>query len=97
MRLSSGVMHVLLLDKGWRSVRVRLALPFTGTATVQWLTTPEVTSTGQVSLGNQHLTRAATWSGPPRAGTVAPTRTGYLMSVPRYSAALVTVQLRPGS
>jgi hypothetical protein len=97
VRLSDGVMHVLLLDKGGRSVRVRLALPFTGTATVQWLTAPEVTSTGQVTLGNQHLTRAATWAGTPRAETVAPTRTGYLIGVPRYSAALISAQLRPGS
>jgi hypothetical protein len=96
VRLSDGVMHVLLLDKGRRSVRVGLALPFTGTATVQWLTAPEVTSTGQVTLGNQHLTRAATWAGTPRAETVAPSRTGYLISVPRYSAALVTAQMRPG-
>ena len=97
VRLSDGVMHVLLLDKGGRSARVRLKLPLTGTATIQRLTAPKVTSTGHVTLGNQHLTRAATWAGTPRAETVAPTRNGYLISVPRYSAALVTAQLRPGS
>ena len=97
VRLRGGVMHILLLDKGPRSVRVRLALPFTGTATVQRLTAPKVTSTGQVTLGNQHLTRAATWAGTSRAETVSPTTTGYLISVPRYSAALVTSQLRPRS
>ena len=97
VRLNGGVMHILLLDKGGRSVRVRLELPFTGTATVQWLTAPKVTSTGQVTLGNQHLTRAATWAGTPRTETVASTTKGYVISAPRYSAALVTAQLRPGS
>ena len=96
VRLSSGVTHVLLLDKGGRSARVRLKLPFTGTATVERLTAPKVTSTGHVTLGNQHLTRVATWAGTPRTETVAPTANGYLISVPRYSAALVTAQLRAG-
>jgi hypothetical protein len=97
VRLNGGVMHILLLDKGGRSVRVRLELPFTGTATVERLTAPKVTSTGQVTLGNQHLTRAASWAGTPRTETVAPTTKGYVISVPRYSAALITAQLRPGS
>ncbi len=97
VRLNSGVMHVLLLDKGPRSARVRLKLPFTGTATIERLTAPKVTSTGHVTLGNQQLTPHATWAGTPRTETVAPTANGYLISVPRYSAALVTAQLRPGS
>ena len=97
VRLSSSKMHVLLLDKGPRSVRVRLELPFTGGANVQRLTAPNVTSTGEVTLGNQHLTRAGTWAGTPRTETVASTAKGYVISVPRYSAALITAQLRPGS
>ena len=96
VRLGSGMMHILLLNKGPRSARTRLELPLTGTATIERLTAPKVTSTTGVTLANQHLTRAATWAGTPRTETVAPTATGYLISVPRYSAALVTAQLRPG-
>ena len=96
VRLHSGVMHILLLDKGPRSVRVHLKLPLTGAATVQRLTAPEVSSTGHVTLDNQHLTRAATWAGTPRVETVVPTANGYVIPVARYSAALVTARLRPG-
>jgi hypothetical protein len=97
VRLSGGVTHILLLDKGPRSVRVRLELPFTGTATVERLTAPRVTSTNQVTLGNQYLTAAAAWAGTHRTEAVASTKRGYVISVPRYSAALITAQLRPGS
>jgi hypothetical protein len=97
VRLNGGAMHVLLLDKGPRSVRVRLALPFTGVATVERLTAPAITSKTNVRLGNQHLTRLATWAGPPSTETIRPRPGGYVLSVPRYSAALVTARLRPGS
>jgi hypothetical protein len=97
VRLSGGAMHVLLIDKGRRSVRVRLQLSLRGAATVERLTAPNATSTGQVTLNNQHLTRTATWTGTPRTETIDPTTNGYVISVPRYSAALVTAQLRPGS
>jgi hypothetical protein len=97
VRLSSGAIHVLLLNKGGRSVHVRLELPFQGAANLQRLTAPKVSSTGSVTLGNQHLTSGATWTGTPRTDAVAPTGNGYVISVPRYSAALVTAQLRPGS
>jgi hypothetical protein len=96
VRLNGGVTHVLLLDKGGRAVHVRLRLPLTGTATVQRLTAPKVTSTANVTLGGRHLSPDATWAGAPRTQTVTPTANGYVISVPRYSAALVTAQLRPG-
>jgi hypothetical protein len=92
VRLSNGMMHILLIDKGDRPVRVRLQLPLTGAATVQRLTAPTVTSTGHVTLANQHLTPHATWTGAPRTETIAPTPTGYRVSVGRYSAAMVTAQ-----
>lgn len=97
VRLNGGMMRVLLLDKGPRTARVRLKLPFTGIATVERLTAPTVTSTGHVTLGNQHLTSVATWAGTPRTETLAATTNGYVIGVPRYSAALVSAQLRTGS
>ena len=92
VRLSTGIMHILLIDKGNRPARVRLQLPLTGPATVQRLTAPTVTSTGHVTLANQHLTPRATWAGAPRAETIAPTPRGYRISVGRYSAAMVTAR-----
>jgi hypothetical protein len=97
VRLSNGMMHILLIDKGDRPARVRLQLPFTGTATVERLTAPKVAATGHVTFGAQHLTHHATWAGTPRAETIAPTPNGYRISVARYSAALVTARLRAGS
>ena len=96
VRLRSGVVHVLLIDKGARSLRVRLKLPFTGTATIQRLTAPNVASPNHVTFGNQHLSRAGTWTGTPRIETVTPTANGYVVTVSRYSTALITAQLRPG-
>ncbi len=94
VRLDGGVAHVLLLNKGGHTANVQLRLPFTGRATVERLTAPKVTSTGQVTLGNQHLTRRATWAGTRHAETVTRTATGYVIRVPRYSAALVTAVWR---
>jgi hypothetical protein len=96
VRLGNGMMHILLLNKGPRSARTRLELPLTGAATIERLTAPKVTSTTGLTLANQHLTRTATWAGTPRTETAAPTASGYLISVPRYSAALVTARLRAG-
>lgn len=96
VRLSSGTTHVLLLDKGPRAARVWLKLPSTGTASVQRLTAPKVTSTGGVTLANQHVTSAATWAGTRRTETVAPTAHRYLIRVRGYSAAMVTTHRLPG-
>jgi hypothetical protein len=98
VRLNGGIAHVLLLDKGSRAARVQLSLPLMGTATVQRLAAPKVTSTANVTLDNQHLTPAATWAGTAGTETAAPTANGYRLSVPGYSAALLTLtgQVRPG-
>ncbi|MHB1834349.1 MAG: glycosyl hydrolase family 79 C-terminal domain-containing protein [Solirubrobacteraceae bacterium] len=97
VKLPNGTINVLLLDKGSRSVRVRLRLPLAGAATIERLTAPKVSSTSGVTLAGQHLTAAATWAGARRTETVTPTGGTYVINVPRYSAALVTAQVRPGS
>ena len=97
IRIDGGVMHVLLLDKGDRPARVRLRLALAGSASVQRLLAPTISSTAQVSLAGQHLTPAGTWAGRQRVQTVSPASGGYVIALPRYSAALVTARLRPGS
>lgn len=95
VRLGGGnTMHVLLINKGTRRAEVRLRLPFTSTPTAQRLIAPKVTSTGHVTLGGQYLTRRATWAGTPRTVTLTRTKAGYVISIPRDSAALVTAQVR---
>ncbi len=97
VRVDGGMMHVLVLDKGTRSVRVRLNLPLSVTATVERLTAAAVAAKSGVTLAGQHLTAAGTWTGARRAETVTPSANGYTVSVSRYSGALVTAHLRPGS
>lgn len=94
VRVRGNTMHVLLINKGNRRAEVRLRLPFTSTPTAQRLIAPKVTSTDQVTLGGQHLTRRASWAGTPRTVTLTRTKAGYTLSVPRDSAALVTAQVR---
>jgi len=86
VQLTNGTMHVLLLDKGKRSVRIRLRLPLTGAATIERLLAPSISSTSGVTFAGQHLTAAATWAGPKHTETVTPTGGTYMISVPRYSA-----------
>ncbi|MDE3130379.1 MAG: hypothetical protein KGL16_04445 [Acidobacteriota bacterium] len=94
VRANGRVMHVLLLNKGARDLRVRLELPHLRVATVQWLRAPNVSSTTGVTLAGQRLTRAATWAGKPRTQRVTASAKGLLIGVPRYSAALIATHLR---
>jgi hypothetical protein len=97
VQLPSGIVHVLLIDKGPHAARLRLRLPLTGPATVQRLTAPAVAATAGVTLDGRHLTPAATWAGRPRAETDIPGRGGYVVSLPGYSAALISAHVRPGA
>ena len=94
VRTSDRVMHVLLLNKGDRSLLIGLRLPLTGTATYQRLSAPRVASTAGVTLGGQHLTRAATWGGRPITRRLIGPTNRLSIAVPRYSAALVTAHQR---
>jgi hypothetical protein len=94
VRLPGGHVRVLLLDKGGRPATVRLSLPLTGTASVERLTAPSVRSTTGVAFAGQHIDRQAVWSGLRIVTRSSSTPAGYLIRLPRYSAALVTAQLR---
>ncbi len=90
IRLRAGL-HVVLIDKGPEPVRVDLALPETGPATLERLLAPSVRSTRGVTLGGQWLGRDARWHGRPAAENITRTRRGYMVTVPRFSAALLSV------
>jgi Glycosyl hydrolase family 79 C-terminal beta domain len=92
LRVGPGLWHVLLISKGAQGVRVDLRLPAAGAATVQRLQAPAVSARAGISLGGQHLDLDGAWRGPLVSQTVASGRGGYAVTVPRYSAALVTVR-----
>jgi hypothetical protein len=93
VRVRGGQLHVLVIDKGDHNVRVDLRLPATAPATVQRLLAPSARSTSGVTLAGQQLGSTATWTGTTRTDTITPTRRGYVLTVPRLSAALVGVPL----
>jgi hypothetical protein len=94
VRIKGRILHVLLIDKGSRTVRVALRLPTNATGTVQRLLAPSPYSRSGVTLDGQQLNYAGDWTGTPRTETIAPgARGGYELTVPRRSAALMSVPL----
>jgi hypothetical protein len=94
VRVRGGRLHVLLIDKGKRSVRFDLHLPASGPATVQRLLAPSARSRSGVTLDGQQLNYQARWIGTPRTETIAPgPRGGYEVTLPSRSAALVGVSI----
>lgn len=93
VRIRGGILHVLLIDKSSRPVRVRLHLPATGPATVQRLLAPSPYSRSGVTLNGQHLNYAAEWTGTPRTEPLPRATGGYTLTVTGRSAALLTVRL----
>ncbi|MBV9802892.1 MAG: hypothetical protein JO130_06865, partial [Solirubrobacterales bacterium] len=94
VQVRGRVLHVLLIDKGSRTVRVDIRVPATATATVQRLLAPSPYSRSGVTLNGQQLNYAGDWTGTARDETLAPgSRGGYEVTVPRRSAALMIVPL----
>jgi hypothetical protein len=94
VRVAHDVLHVLAIDKSGSAVRLDLVLPATADATVQRLLAPSVSARYGVSLDGQWLGRDARWHGRASDERIKPGEYGYQLTVPRYSAALMTVQLR---
>jgi hypothetical protein len=91
VRVRSGALHVVLLDKGQRAVAVALRIPGRGPAEVQRLLAPSVRSRSHVTLAGQHLGRDGSWWGQPRIDLIGRGRDGYAIKLPPFSAALVIV------
>jgi glycosyl hydrolase family 79 len=85
------ILHVLLIDKSSRTVRVDLHLPSSAPAGVQRLLAPSPYSRSGVTLNGQRLNSAGKWTGAQRSGTVTAGARGYSVIVPRRSAALLSV------
>ncbi len=95
VRVRGGILHVLVLDKSNRAVRVDLRLPATGPATVQRLLAPSASATAGETLDGQRLGPDATWVGARQIETITRGAGGYVLTVPRRSAALVGVRITP--
>jgi len=93
VRVAGNILHVLLIDKGSRGVRVDLSLPAVRRATVERLLAPTPTARSGVSLDGQRLGAGDTWQGRAATQSIGPGRVGYELNVPRYSAALLSVPL----
>jgi hypothetical protein len=87
------ILHVLLIDKGSRTVRVDLHLPAIAPASVQRLLAPSPYSRSGVTLDGQRLNYAARWIGAKHTKTVNAGTRGYVVVVPRRSAALLSVAM----
>ncbi len=95
VRLRNGRLHVVLIDKGPRSVRVALALPATAPADVQRLAAPSARARFGVTLAGQQLDAAGRWAGRRVSERVLPVGSTYAVTVPAMSAALLSVPGRP--
>jgi Glycosyl hydrolase family 79 C-terminal beta domain len=93
VRVLGDKLHVLLIDKGGRSASVDLRLPSSGLATVQRLLAPSARATSGVTLAGQRLGADGAWHGRRQVETILPGPTGYRVTLPAASAALVSVQL----
>lgn len=95
IRLAGNSLHVLLIDEGREPLKVDLALPAAGPATVQRLLARSVAASSGVTLDGQQLGRDGDWQGTKTVQSVEPGPDGYVVELPRYSAALVSVS--PGA
>ncbi len=91
VRVAGGRLHVLVIDKGSRPATVELRVPPAGPASVQRLRAPSASATSRVTLDGQWLGRDGRWRGRRATRTIAPTASGYTLTVGRYSAALVSI------
>jgi hypothetical protein len=97
VRVGPDTLHVLLVDKGPRSVRAVLRLPATGAAGVQRMLAPAAGSETRVTLGGRELGPDGRWHGPAADATLAPRDGRYVVTVRGFSAVLLSVRVAPGS
>ena len=93
VRVRGNILHVLLIDKGSRAVRVVLRLPTAAPARVQRLLAPSAYARSGVTLDGLHLNYNGQWVGTPRTETITAGPRGYSLTLSRRSAALMSVRL----
>ena len=88
--VAGGGVRVLVIDKGSRAARIALRIAPHGPATVQRLLSPAVGAHSGVTLAGQSLNSQGRWVGHRVVSSLMPSRDGYELRVPGYSAALVS-------
>ncbi len=86
VRSGHNTLHVLVLDDGRHSVKVRLNLPARGPAVVQRLLAPSARALTGVTLGGQWMGRDGQWQGQPDSETVDAEQAAATRSRSRTSA-----------
>jgi hypothetical protein len=95
VRLAGNRLHLLVLDKSDRAARVLFVLhDGRGPASVQRLLAPSVSSEQDVTFAGQSLNFSGHWVGRRIVGRIAQRRGTYALTVPAYTAALVSVNMR---
>ena len=89
VRVATGALHVVLIDKGAVPAAVRLTLEAHGPVQVQRMLAPSVAATSGVTLAGQTLAPDGTLTGRLKTETIVPRHGIYTIPVPAGSAALV--------
>jgi hypothetical protein len=89
VRLRTGEMHVLLINKGKTTANVDLRIGRLGSAQVERLRAPSISARSGVSLGGQYLSSSGRWLGAASREQIRRSALGYRVTMPRFSAALV--------
>jgi hypothetical protein len=91
VRTQPHSLKVLAINKGKSPVRLALAMPSRGPASVQRLTAPSVSAMTGETLAGQTIGPDGRWVGPRVSQRVSRSRAGtYTVAVPGYSEALIT-------
>lgn len=94
LRVGPGGLHVLLVNRGDRGIRLRLRMPTGGPASIERLLAPSAAARSGVTLDGQRLDRNGSWVGSRANETVKPVRGGeYWVRIPRLSATLIGAPL----
>ena len=89
---SSDGLRILLINKGARAATTTLRVgPAATHATVRWLWAAATNSRRSITLGGQSIGSDARWRGRPRHTTTSRRHGLYKLTVPGYSAALLTL------
>jgi hypothetical protein len=97
VEVAGDQLHVLLINKGSRSVKASLSLPAGAPATLQRLLAPSPSATSRETLAGQSLDENGILSGARQLQLVARQARAYAVTLSPYSAALVSVPLDPGA
>ena len=92
-RAPNGQVHVVLINTSASTATANVKVPsVSGSATVTRLRAPGLLATSGVTLGGQTISpKTGALTGPSTATTVAPSSGAYPVSVPGYSAAMLTL------